>query len=96
MRTHLGRRLQRMEAALRVRSKFASDLHRAMVGLALEHLSDDSLGILEEIVQQGKTEDQWDQRESRAVQELAKAFEEEIRKAGYSSVLEYHRICGDH
>jgi len=82
--TSLGRRLNRIEAVLWPTSRRGSDLSSKMQSLALERLSDEDLGALEDILEQGKQERQWNERESKAVKALRSAFEQAARQAGYA------------
>jgi hypothetical protein len=92
--TSLGRRLKRLETTLRSVSELGAERNSAMQSLALQHLSDDDLAAVQDIVEQGKQPAQYTARESEAVKALTSAFELEVQKAGYASVREFQRRCG--
>jgi hypothetical protein len=60
-----------------------------MQALAIQHLSDDDLAAVHDVVEQGKQPAQYTERESEAVKTLTNAFELEVRKAGYVTVREF-------
>jgi hypothetical protein len=92
--TSLGRRLQRIEAALRPVLALGSERNSAMQELALQHLSGEELGALRDIVEQRKQPGQYTERESEAVKAITRAFEQEVQKAGYATVREFQQSCG--
>jgi hypothetical protein len=92
--TSLGRRLQRIEAVSRAVSTLGAERHAAVKSLALEHLSSEDLDALKDILEQGEQANQRTQREAGAVKTLTTAFEQEVQKAGYATVREFHRSWG--
>jgi hypothetical protein len=47
--------------------------------------------MLGDVIKQGKRECQWTESESTAVRALTRAFEQEVRRAGYRSMAEFQR-----
>jgi hypothetical protein len=92
--TSLGRRLKRIEAAFQPNLKLGAERHSAMQRLALRHLSREDLLALRGIVEQGKQPQQYTDRESETVKVLTRAFETEVRKAGYATAREFNWSCG--
>jgi hypothetical protein len=93
--TSLGRRLQRIEAIIRPVTKPGSDPNSAMQRLALARLSTEDLRVLCDIADHGKEEGDWTEIESNAVKALACAFEREVQGAGYGTIREFQRSCGN-
>jgi hypothetical protein len=91
--TSLGRRLQRIEATFRPVGAWR-ERHSAMQDLALQHLSGEQLDALRETIEHGKQSGQYPERESNAMKAITSAFEQEVQKAGYATVREFHRSCG--
>jgi hypothetical protein len=92
--TAIRRRLQRIEAVSRAASTLGAERHAAVKSLALEHLSNEDLDALEDIVGQETQANQWTQREAGAVKALTTAFEQEVQKAGYATIRKFQRSCG--
>jgi hypothetical protein len=92
--TSLGRRLKRIEAAFQPNLALGAERNSAMQSLALQHLSDDDLAAVQDIVEQGKQPAQYTARESEAVKAFASAFGLEVHKAGYATVREFQQSCG--
>ena len=67
------------------------DPYDAMRRLALRSLSTEDLTVLRDVIDQGKRECQWTERESTAVKALTCAFEQEVQHAGYRSMAEFQR-----
>jgi hypothetical protein len=63
----------------------------AVQSLALRSLSTEDLIVLIDVVEQGKRECQWTEREWTAVKALTCAFEQEVQRAGYPSMAEFQR-----
>lgn len=93
--TSLGRRLQRLEATLRPALTPGPDPNSAMQRLALRRLLTKDLLVLCDIADHGKQESDWTESESSAVKAFAFAFEQEVQGAGYRSIREFHRSCGN-
>jgi len=47
--------------------------------------------VLADVIEQGKRECQWAEREAAAVKALTCAFEQEVQRAGYRSMAEFQR-----
>jgi hypothetical protein len=69
------------------------DPYDAIQRLALRSLSMEDLLMLADVIEHGKRECQWTERESAAVKALTGAFEQEVQRAGYRSVAEFQRSC---
>jgi len=67
------------------------DPYDAIQRLALRSISTDDLTVLADVIEQGKRECQWTERESAAVKALTCALEQEVQRAGYRSVAEFQR-----
>jgi hypothetical protein len=65
----------------------------AMQHLALQILATEDLMVLADVIEQGKREWQWTEREAAAVKALTGAFEQEVQRAGYRSVTEFQKFC---
>jgi hypothetical protein len=65
----------------------------AMQRLALQHLSDEDLDILAEVISQGKQETEWTDAESAAIDAYNSAFEKELERAGFRSVRQFEQTC---
>jgi hypothetical protein len=83
----LGRRLKRIEVTFQPTLKLGVERDSAMTSLALQHLSEDDLAAVQDIVEHGKQRAQYTERESEAVKTLGSAFELEVQKAGYATVV---------
>ena len=59
------------------------DPYDAIQRLALRSISTDDLTVLADVIEQGKRECQWTERESTAVKVLTCAFEQKVQRAGY-------------
>lgn len=69
----------------------ASDPYDDTKRLALQGLATEDLMVLGDVIEQGKRECQWTERESAAVKALNGAFEQEVQGAGYRSMAEFQR-----
>lgn len=63
----------------------------AIQRLALQSLATEDLTVLADVIEQGRRECQWTERESTAVKALTCAFEQEAQRAGYRSMAEFQR-----
>ena len=86
---NVRRRIERLERSLVPEP--ASDPYDAIQRLALQSLSTEDLTVLADVIEQGKRECQWTERESAAVKALTCALEQEVQRAGYRSVAEFQR-----
>jgi hypothetical protein len=62
-----------------------------MQRLALQHLSDEELDILAEVIGQGKPETEWTNAELAAIDAYNCALEEELERAGFRSVRQFEQ-----
>jgi hypothetical protein len=67
------------------------DPYDAIKCLALQSLATEDLTVLADVIEQGKGECQWTERESTAVKALTCAFEQEVQRAGFRSVAKFQR-----
>jgi hypothetical protein len=67
----------------------ASDPYDDMKRLALQSLSEGDLMALEDVI--GQSKPPWTEREAAAVKALARAFKQEVQRAGYRSMAEFQR-----
>jgi hypothetical protein len=86
---NVRRRFERLERFLALEP--ASDPYDAIQRLALQSLSTEDLTVLADVIEQGKTDCQWTERESAAMRVLTCAFEQEVQRAGYRSMAEFQR-----
>jgi hypothetical protein len=86
---NVRRRVERLERFLAPEP--ASDPYDDMKRLALQSLSTEDLGVLENVIGQGKRECQWTEREAAAMKAFTCAFEQEVQRAGYRSAAEFQR-----
>ena len=84
--------LRRVKALERSRvSSRGTDPCGAMQRLALQHLSDEALYILAEVIGQGKPETEWTDAESAAIGAYNSAVEAELKRAGFQSVRQFEQ-----
>ena len=69
------------------------DPYDAVQRLALQSLATEDLVVLADVIEQGRRECQWTEREAAAVKALTCAFNQEVQRAGYRSVAEFQRSC---
>jgi hypothetical protein len=86
---NVRRRVERLERFLAPEP--ASDPYDAIQRLALQSLSTEDLTVLIDVIEQGKRECQWTERESAAVKALTCALEQEVQRAGYRSMAVFQR-----
>jgi hypothetical protein len=86
---NVRKRIEWLERSLA--PKPGSDPYSAMRRLALQSLSTEDLTVLADVIEQGRRECQWTERESTAVRALTCAFEQEVQRAGYRSMAEFQR-----
>jgi hypothetical protein len=67
------------------------DPYDAIQRLALQSLSTEDLTVIADVIEQGRRECQWTERESTAVKALTGALEQEVQRAGYRSMAEFQR-----
>jgi hypothetical protein len=88
---NVRRRIEGLERSMaRMRGP---DPYDAIRCLALRSLSTEDLMVLRDVIEQGKRECQWTERESTAVKALSRAFEQEVQRAGYRSMAAFQRSC---
>jgi hypothetical protein len=68
-----------------------ADPYGVMQRLALQHLSDETLSILAEVIGQGKPETEWTDAESAAIGAYNRAVEAELKRAGFRSVRQFEQ-----
>jgi hypothetical protein len=88
---NVRRRLERLERFLAPEP--AADPYDAIKRLALQSLATEDLMVLAEVIEHGKPECQWMEREAAPVKALTCAFEQEVQLAGYRSTAEFQRSC---
>jgi hypothetical protein len=88
---NVRRRVERLERFLAPEP--ASDPYDDMKRLALQSVSEEDLIVLIDVIKQGKRECQWTEREAAAMKAFTCAFEQEVQRAGYRSMAEFHRSC---
>lgn len=86
---NVRRRIEGLERSMaRMRGP---DPYDAMQRVALQSLGTEDLMVLADIIEQGKLEGQWTEREAAAMKALSGAFAQEVQRAGYRSVAEFQR-----
>ena len=88
---NVRRRIERLERFLAPQP--AADPYDAIKRLALQSLSTEDLTVLADVIEQGRRECHWTERESAAVKALTGALEQEVQLAGYRSMAEFQRSC---
>jgi hypothetical protein len=86
---NVRRRIERLEKSMVLTR--GTDPDDAIQRLALQSLSTEDLTVRIDVIEQGKRECQWTERESAAVKALTCALEQEVQRAGYRSVAEFQR-----
>jgi hypothetical protein len=86
---NVRKRIERLERFLAPEP--ASNPYDAIKRLALQSLSTEDLTVLSDVIEQGKRECQWTEREWAAVKALSCAFGQEVQRAGYRSMAEFQR-----
>jgi hypothetical protein len=86
---NVRRRIEKLERSLA--PKPGPDPHDTIQRLALRSLSREDLMVLADVIEQGKRECQWTERESAVVKALTCALEQEVQRAGYRSMAEFQR-----
>jgi hypothetical protein len=84
------RRLRRLEDMALMRGPGP---YEAIQRLALRSLPTEDLMVLIDVIEQGKRECQWTERESAGVKALTCAFQQEVQRAGYRSMAAFQRSC---
>jgi hypothetical protein len=88
---NVRRRIEGLERSMALMR--APDPYEAVQRLALQSLSTEDLLVLADVIEQGKGECQWTERESAAAKAFTSAFEQEVQFAGYRSTAEFQRSC---
>jgi hypothetical protein len=86
---NVRRRIERLERSLAPQP--GPDPYDAIQRLALQSLSTEDLTVIADVIEQGRRECQWTERESTAVKALTGALEQEVQRAGYRSMAEFQR-----
>jgi hypothetical protein len=86
---NVRKRLERLERFLAPEP--ASDPYDAIERLALQSLSTEDLTVLADVIEQGRREREWTERESAAVKALTCALDQEVQRAGSRSVADFQR-----
>jgi hypothetical protein len=89
-----GKRLKRVETALRPTLQNGVLANSRMTQRALERISNEDFYALDAILEQGKQQSQWTEREASAAEAFFSAFEQVVQSAGYGNVREFQRSCG--
>ena len=86
------KRVERLERFLAPQP--AADPYDAIRRLALQSLATEDLTVLIDVIEQGKPECQWTERESVAVKALTCGLDQEVQRAGYRSLQALQSSCG--
>ena len=85
---------RRIETLERSRSwQRGPDRYQEMQRRALQRLSTEDLQLLEDLIAQGRWEGELTAQESAAAKAFISLFDQEVQRAGYSSMAEFHRSC---
>ena len=88
---NVRRRVERLERFLAPQP--GPNPYDAIQRLALQSLATEDLTVLADVIEQGRRECQWTERESTAVKAFTCAVEQEVQRAGYRSTAEFQRSC---
>jgi hypothetical protein len=86
---NVRKRVERLERFLAPEP--ASDPYGAIQRLALRSLSTEDLTVLCDVIEQGRGECQWTERDSTAMKALTCALDQEVQRAGFRSVADFQR-----
>ena len=86
---NVRKRIESLEKSLG--PELSSNPYEDMKRLAWRSLSTDDLLVLIKLIESGKPEGEWTERESAADKAFTCALEQEVLRAGYRSVAEFQR-----